>query len=133
MGLARPDLIFQDIWLQGSTADGIALLEEYQQSIPSTLVIMMSGHGTIETAVRAIKQGAYDFVEKPFNTDRLLILIQRALETSALKAENAVLRQKAGEDTDLIGGSHAIQTLRQTVDRVAPTNSRLMISGPPGG
>lgn len=132
VGLARPDLIFQDIWLQGSTADGIALLEEYQQSIPSTLVIMMSGHGTIETAVRAIKQGAYDFVEKPFNTDRLLILIQRALETSALKAENAVLRQKAGEDTDLIGGSHAIQTLRQTVDRVAPTNSRLMISGPPG-
>ena len=93
---------------------------------------MMSGHGTIETAVRAIKQGAYDFVEKPFNTDRLLILIQRALETSALKAENAVLRQKAGEDTDLVGGSQVIQTLRQTVDRVAPTNSRLMISGPPG-
>lgn len=131
VGLARPDLIFQDIWLQGSTADGIGLLEEYAQNIANTPVIMMSGHGTIETAVRAIKQGAYDFVEKPFNTDRLLILIQRALETSALKAENAVLRQKAGEDTDLVGGSQAIQTLRQTVDRVAPTNSRLMISGPP--
>ncbi len=132
VGLARPDLIFQDIWLQGSTADGIGLLEEYAQNIPNTPVVMMSGHGTIETAVRAIKQGAYDFVEKPFNTDRLLILIQRALETSALKAENAVLRQKAGEDTDLVGGSQVIQTLRQTVDRVAPTNSRLMISGPPG-
>jgi two-component system nitrogen regulation response regulator NtrX len=127
-----PRLIFLDIWLQGSRLDGLALLDEIKTLHPSLPVVMISGHGNIETAVSAIRRGAYDFIEKPFKADRLILVAERALETSKLKREVSDLKQRSGETFDLIGMSSAMSQLRQTIERVAPTNSRIMIIGPSG-
>jgi two-component system nitrogen regulation response regulator NtrX len=128
----RPNLIFLDIWLQGSKLDGLQLLDIFKQEHPEIPVVMISGHGNIETAVAAIKHGAYDFIEKPFKADRLVLVADRALETSRLKREVKQLKQMAPLPSTLIGRSAVISQLRQAVDRVAPTNSRVLIVGPSG-
>src|ERR1700738_1797210 len=126
----RPHLVFLDIWLQGSKLDGLQLLEQVKRDNADLPVVMISGHGNIETAVAAIKRGAYDFIEKPFKADRLGLVAARALETSRLKREVKALKQLT--PSTLIGHSPSINQLRQTVDKVAPTNSRILIVGPPG-
>ena len=128
----RPSLVILDIWLQGSDLDGIEILEKICSENPGIPVIMMSGHGNIETAVTAINLGAYDFIEKPFNSDRLLLIVKRALEASKLRRENEELRMRADTSSELLGKSSAINQVRQVVDKVAPTNSRVLISGPAG-
>ena len=127
-----PRLVFLDIWLQGSKLDGLALLDEIQTMHPGMPVVMISGHGNIETAVSAIKRGAYDYIEKPFKADRLVLIAERALETSALKMEVKDLKRRSSETRELIGSSAAINALRQTINRVSPTNSRILITGPSG-
>jgi two-component system nitrogen regulation response regulator NtrX len=128
----QPTLVILDIWLQGSELDGIAILRQLRAEMPSVPVVMISGHGTIETAVEAIKIGAYDFIEKPFKADRLLLLIARAIEAAQLRRENAELKLRAGGELDLVGASPAINQLRTQIERVAPTGSRVLISGAPG-
>lgn len=128
----RPQLLVLDIWLQGSKLDGIQVLEVVKREHPDLPVIMISGHGTIETAVASIRKGAYDFIEKPFKSDRLLHVVTRALESARLKREVQELRVKAGDESELVGVSSAISQLRQLVDKVAPAGSRVLISGPAG-
>ena len=128
----RPHLVFLDIWLQGSKLDGLQLLEIIKEHNASLPVVMISGHGNIETAVSAIKMGAYDFIEKPFKADRLVLVADRALETSRLKREVSDLKVRSHTPNRIVGRSSAINHLRQTIDRVAPANSRVMISGAPG-
>jgi two-component system, NtrC family, nitrogen regulation response regulator NtrX len=128
----RPTLIFLDIWLQGSRLDGLELLTEIKKQHPDVPVVMISGHGNVETAVSAIKSGAYDYIEKPFKADRLVLVAERALEASNLKKQVLELQQKSGDMPELIGGSPAMAHLRQTLDRVGPTNSRVMIIGASG-
>jgi two-component system, NtrC family, nitrogen regulation response regulator NtrX len=128
----RPTLVVLDIWLQGSELDGIEILKAVRREWPTLPVVMISGHGTIETAVAAIKVGAYDFIEKPFKADRLLHIIDRAIEASRLRRENEELKQRAGADYELVGRSHLVSHLRQLIDRVAATNSRVLITGAPG-
>ena len=128
----QPTLVILDIWLQGSELDGIAILRRLHAEMPTVPVVMISGHGTIETAVEAIKLGAYDFIEKPFKSDRLLLLVARAIEAAQLRRENAELRLRAGGELDLVGASPAINQLRQQIERVAPTGSRVLITGAPG-
>src|ERR1035437_2212809 len=126
----RPHLVFLDIWLQGSKLDALQLLEQIKRDNADLPVVMISGHGNIETAVAAIKQGAYDFIEKPFKADRLLLVADRALETSRLKREVKELKQLTPLATALVGHSTAINQLRQTIEKVSPTNSRILIVGP---
>jgi two-component system nitrogen regulation response regulator NtrX len=128
----RPSLVILDIWLQGSRLDGLQVLDEIKKDHAELPVLIISGHGNIETAVTAIKKGAYDFVEKPFKADRLILTIERALEAQRLRRENETLRERVWDDLELMGSSQAISQLRQLIDRVAPTNSRVMIQGPPG-
>ncbi|HKY87282.1 MAG TPA: sigma-54 dependent transcriptional regulator [Pseudorhodoplanes sp.] len=128
----RPNLVFLDIWLQGSRLDGLQLLEAAKGQHPDLPVVMISGHGNIETAVAAIKHGAYDFIEKPFKADRLLLIADRALETSRLKREVKELKQLTPIASGMIGKSPAVNQLRQTIEKVAPTNSRILIVGPSG-
>jgi two-component system, NtrC family, nitrogen regulation response regulator NtrX len=132
MQARQPTLVILDIWLQGSEFDGIEILRRLRTEMPSVPVVMISGHGTIETAVEAIKIGAYDFIEKPFKADRLLLVVARAIEAAQLRRENAELRLRAGGGLDLVGASPAINQLRQQIERVAPTGSRVLISGAPG-
>jgi two-component system nitrogen regulation response regulator NtrX len=128
----QPTLVILDIWLQGSELDGLEILKIIRRELPHLPVVMISGHGTIETAVAAIKIGAYDFIEKPFKADRLLLVVERAIEAAHLKRENEELKLRAGGDEDLIGTSHAVNQLRQQIDRIAPTGSRVLITGAPG-
>jgi len=128
----RPSLVILDIWLHGSELDGMELLEIIKSEHENLPVVMISGHGNIETAVSATKIGAYDFIEKPFKADHLMAVISRALETASLRQEVSELRLKMGEDIELIGDSAAINLLRQTLEKVAPTGSRVMITGPAG-
>jgi len=128
----QPTLVILDIWLQNSELDGIAILRQLRAEMPSVPVVMISGHGTIETAVEAIKIGAYDFIEKPFKSDRLLLIVARAIETALLRRENEELRLRAGGELDLVGASLAANQLRQQIERVAPTGSRVLIAGAPG-
>ncbi|GAA5095380.1 sigma-54 dependent transcriptional regulator [Bartonella acomydis] len=127
-----PKLIFLDIWLQGSRLDGLALLDEIKTRYPALPVVMISGHGNIETAVSAIKRGAYDFIEKPFKADRLVLVAERTLENSNLKRELLELRKRSNDTLELLGTSTVIKNLRQIIEKVAPTNSRIMITGPSG-
>src|SRR3954465_11596241 len=127
----QPTLVILDIWLQNSQLDGIEILRRMRADMPSVPVVMISGHGTIETAVEAIKIGAYDFIEKPFKSDRLLLVIARAIEAAQLRRENAELKLRAGGELDLVGASPAINQLRQQIERVAPTGGRVLIGGPP--
>jgi two-component system, NtrC family, nitrogen regulation response regulator NtrX len=127
-----PGLVVLDVWLQGSDMDGLSLLR-FLKSIDVLMpVIVISGHGNIETAVAAIRRGAYDFIEKPFKTNRLVHLVERALESSALKRENATLRTKSLASEHFVGASHAASQLRGMIEKVAPANSRVLISGPAG-
>src|SRR5271165_6557313 len=128
----RPNLVFLDIWLQGSRLDGLQLLDSLKQQHPELPIVMISGHGNIETAVSAIKRGAYDFIEKPFKADRLVLVADRALETSRLKREVLELKQLAPAATRLIGHSPAINQLRNQIEKIAPTNSRILIVGSSG-
>ncbi|KAA5804785.1 sigma-54-dependent Fis family transcriptional regulator [Alkalicaulis satelles] len=128
----KPSLAVLDVWLQGSRLDGIELLDEIKRADPLLPVLVISGHGTIETAVAAIRKGAYDFIEKPFKSDKLLITVERALEASQLRRENAELRARSEMHNELVGQSAAMLAMRQTIDRVAPTNSRVLIAGHPG-
>jgi two-component system nitrogen regulation response regulator NtrX len=128
----RPSLIVLDIWLQGSRLDGLELLDVIHERHPHLPVAIISGHGNIETAVSAIKKGAYDFIEKPFKADRLILIVRRALEAYRLRLENEDLRTRIGDDTILIGASAMIGHVRQTIDKVAPTGSRVLITGPSG-
>ena len=132
IGARRPQLVFLDIWLMGSRMDGLQLLDTIRQQHSTMPIVMISGHGNIETAVSAIKRGAYDYIEKPLKSDRLLLAAERALENSRLRRENEALRVKSGEFQDLIGGSAVMNQLRGTIEKVAPTNSRIMIMGPMG-
>ena len=128
----RPSLVFLDIWLQGSKLDGLQLLEQVKRDHADLPVVMISGHGNIETAVAAIKRGAYDFIEKPFKADRLILVATRALETSRLKREVKELKQLAPAASILTGRSACMNQLRQTIDRAAKANSRILIVGPSG-
>ena len=128
----KPALIILDIWMAGNGLDGMELLDRVQTLDPDLPVIMISGHGNIETAVSAIKRGAYDFIEKPFKSDRLLLVVQRALEATTLRRENRHLRAQAVVPEGLVGTSTAAQQLRNLISKVAPANSRVLISGPPG-
>jgi two-component system nitrogen regulation response regulator NtrX len=128
----RPALVVLDIWLQGSRVDGLDLLTQLKEIDPDLPVIVISGHGTIETAVSAIRKGAYDFIEKPFNADRLLVVVNRALEMARLKRENAALRSRSAVSAELVGSSPTTAQLRAAVERIAQSNSRVLISGPAG-
>ncbi|MGA2057198.1 MAG: sigma-54 dependent transcriptional regulator [Bradyrhizobium sp.] len=128
----RPSLVFLDIWLQGSKLDGLQLLEHIKRDHADLPVVMISGHGNIETAVAAIKRGAYDFIEKPFKSDRLILVATRALETSRLKREVKELKQLAPAASIMTGRSACMNQLRQTIERAAKANSRILIVGPSG-
>ncbi|WP_292066787.1 sigma-54-dependent transcriptional regulator [Brevundimonas sp. UBA7664] len=128
----RPSLALLDIWMQGGGLDGLELLDVIKELDPDLPVVMISGHGNIETAVTALQRGAYDFIEKPFKSDRLVVVVQRALEATSLKRENRRLRAQVAAPTGFIGRSAAAQALRSTIAKVAPANSRVLISGPPG-
>ena len=128
----RPSLVILDIWLQNSRLDGLGILAAMNAEEPQVPVVMISGHGTIETAVQAIQQGAYDFIEKPFKSDRLLLVLARALEAARLRREISDLRLRAGPETELLGRSAGIQQLRSAIEKVAPTGSRVLLSGPAG-
>jgi two-component system, NtrC family, nitrogen regulation response regulator NtrX len=132
IGTRRPSLVFLDIWLQGSKLDGLQLLEQIKRDHADLPVVMISGHGNIETAVAAIKRGAYDFIEKPFKSDRLILVATRALETSRLKREVKELKQLAPTASIMTGRSACMNQLRQTIDRAAKANSRILIVGPSG-
>lgn len=123
----QPGLVLLDVWLGDGAQDGLAILECIKRDHPYVSVVMMSGHGTVETAVSAIKLGAYDFIEKPFQTDRLLLIVQRALESSKLKRENDELKVRAPFLCSLVGSSHEIQEVKQQLDGLAPTKSRLCL------
>ncbi|MEO0343393.1 MAG: sigma-54 dependent transcriptional regulator [Pseudomonadota bacterium] len=127
-----PDLIILDIWLKDSRLDGIEILKAVKRDNPGIPIVIISGHGNIELAVAAIKQGAYDFIEKPFNIDQLLVVISRAMEASKLRRENAALRQKDVTNTELVGSSSVIRATKQQLERVARTNGRIMLTGPSG-
>lgn len=127
-----PSLVILDIWLQGSRMDGLELLKRIQHDYPGLPTIMISGHGTIEMAVKAIRIGAYDFIEKPFKADRLMLIVQRACETMKLKRENEDLRLRLGVNDHMIGASLAMKQLNHSIDKIARSNSRVMIFGEPG-
>ena len=126
-----PDLVIQDIWLQEKEGDGIDILKTVRKTHDNLPFIMISGHGTIETAVSAIKLGAYDFIEKPFQSDRMLLMIHRALETAALKQQNAALKQLTAQKTHNTA-RQIPQDIRSSLDKIAATNSRVLITGEPG-
>jgi len=128
----QPNLVVLDVWLGDSERDGLKILDIIKRDHPYVPVVMISGHGTIETAVSAIKKGAYDFIEKPFQAERLLMVIDRAIESSRLKRENDELKIKARVNICLVGNSSPIQQLRQTIEKVAATTGRVFISGPGG-
>ncbi|MEQ8510372.1 MAG: sigma-54 dependent transcriptional regulator [Rhodospirillaceae bacterium] len=127
-----PAVVLLDIWLEGSSMDGMDLLKAIKTLRPQTQVIMISGHGTIETAVKAMKFGAYEFIEKPFQSDRLLLFVERAIESAKLRRENIELKTRAGKPEDLIGKCNAIAHLSRTIERVGPTGSRVLITGAAG-
>lgn len=128
----RPALVFLDIWLQGSDRDGLAVLDELKKHHEDVPVVMISGHGNVEVAVSAIQRGAYDYIEKPFKTDRLLQVTERAIEVSKLRDKVQELTIKAGGEEKLVGDSLIFRQTVQTAHRIAPANSRIMISGPSG-
>jgi two-component system nitrogen regulation response regulator NtrX len=128
----RPSLVLLDVWLQGSKLDGLQVLEEIKRRDPTLPVLMISGHGNLDTAVAAIREGAVDFIEKPFEAGKLLHLVARATETDRLRRENETLRAQIGQETELTGSSVGINSVRATLKRVAGTGSRVLITGPAG-
>jgi len=132
INISPPALIVLDIWLKDSRMDGIDILKSVRRDNPDIPVVIISGHGNIEIAVAAIKQGAYDFIEKPFNIDQLLVVIARAMEASRLRRENLELRRQELTQTDMLGSSPAFRSLRAQLDKVTKSNGRVLLSGPPG-
>src|SRR5918911_3296180 len=128
----RPSMVLLDVWLQGSRLDGLQLLQEIKRRDPTIPVLMISGHGNLDTAVAAVRGGGVDFIQKTLEAGRLLYLVNRATETERLRRENETLRLQVGHEDQLHGSSVAINTVRATLKRVAPTGSRVLISGPPG-
>ncbi|HKP33436.1 MAG TPA: sigma-54 dependent transcriptional regulator [Sphingomicrobium sp.] len=128
----RPSMVLLDVWLQGSRLDGLQLLQEIKRRDSTLPVLMISGHGNLDTAVAAVREGAIDFIEKPFEAERLIYLVDRATEAERLRRENETLRLVVGHEDQLHGSSVAINAVRATLKRVAPTGSRVLISGPPG-
>lgn len=128
----QPALMILDIWLKDSNMDGIDILKTVKREYPDVPVVIISGHGNIEIAVAAIKQGAYDFIEKPFNIDQLMVVVRRAMETSRLRRENSELKQQDGKPTEMIGESAAFRTMLGNLDKVTKSNGRVMLSGPSG-
>ena len=128
----RPSLVLLDVWLQGSRLDGLELLDELKRRDPSIPVLVISGHGNLDTAVAAIRRGAADFIEKPFEAERLLLMVARATETERLRREVASLRASVGTNNDLTGSSAAINGVRATLKRVASTGSRVLVMGAAG-
>ena len=128
----RPSLIILDIWLQGSPRDGLDLLPLFQRDHPEVPIIVISGHATIERAIEAMKLGAYDFIEKPLQSDNLVLTVERAIETTSLKRENQDLQLRAGGPIQLVGTSSHIHQLKSLIQKISSTNRRVMISGPPG-
>lgn len=131
ISIRQPNLLILDVWLGDPKYDGLKILEHIKKTNPDLPIIMISGHGTVETAVNAIKLGAYDFIEKPFNTDRLLLIVSRALEAANLRRENLYLKEET-RLSELIGNSPALQHVRKTIEKVGPTNSRVFLLGPTG-
>ena len=129
---APPGLMILDIWLKDSRMDGIDILKSVRRDNPDVPVVIISGHGNIEIAVAAIKQGAYDFIEKPFNIDQLMVVIGRAMETARLRRENSSLRRRDVSAAVMVGSSPAFRTLRAQLDKVTRSNGRVMLSGLPG-
>jgi two-component system nitrogen regulation response regulator NtrX len=127
-----PALMILDIWLKDSRMDGIDILKAVKTDYPDVPVVIISGHGNIEIAVAAIKQGAYDFIEKPFNIDQLLVVIRRAMETSRLRHENQLLRHQDDSQAEMIGGSTAFRNMVSQLDKVTKSNGRVMLTGPAG-
>lgn len=128
----RPSLVLLDVWLKGSRLDGLDLLDVLKANDPSLPVLVISGHGSLDTAVAAIRRGAVDFIEKPFEAERLVLLVERATETQRLRRENEVLKARSGGDDELNGVSSSINAVRATLKRVAGTGSRVLITGPAG-
>ena len=129
---APPALMILDIWLKDSRMDGIDILKTVKRDNPDIPVVIISGHGNIEIAVAAIKQGAYDFIEKPFNIDQLMVVVARAMETSRLRRENADLRRRDVSSTEMLGASSAFKTLKSHLEKVTKSNGRVMLTGPAG-
>lgn len=127
-----PALVILDIWLKGSKLDGIDILKSIHRDNPDIPVVIISGHGNIEIAVAAVKQGAYDFIEKPFNIDQLMVVVSRALETSRLRSENSALRVRDIKSVDMVGESNSFKALKSQLEKVAQANSRVMLTGPAG-
>lgn len=127
----QPNLLILDVWLGDPKYDGLKILEQIRKTNTDLPIVMISGHGTIETAVNAIKLGAYDFIEKPFKTERLLLIISRALEAASLRRENRYLKEEVAS-SEMVGKSSAIQSVRKLIEKVAPTNSRILLTGYPG-
>jgi len=128
----QPSLMILDIWLKDSRMDGIDILKAVKRDNPDVPVVIISGHGNIEIAVAAIKQGAYDFIEKPFNIDQLMVVVARAMETSRLRRENADLRRKDTTATEMMGASPAFKVLKSQLEKVTKSNGRVMLTGPAG-
>lgn len=124
-----PDLILLDIWLQGSNLDGLGILEVLKSKYPGIPVIMISGHGTVETAVNSIKMGASDYIEKPFTSDKLTITVKRVFENIKLRKENKALRKKIIDRSDLVGSSEKVKEMQAMIDKLAPVSSKVMIHG----
>ncbi|MEL7090344.1 MAG: sigma-54 dependent transcriptional regulator [Pseudomonadota bacterium] len=129
---AEPALIILDIWLKDSRMDGIDILKTVKRDNPDVPVVIISGHGNIEIAVAAIKQGAYDFIEKPFNIDQLLVVIRRAMETARLRRENSSLRRPEAAPAEMVGNSPGFRALVSQLDKVTKSNGRVMLTGPAG-
>jgi two-component system nitrogen regulation response regulator NtrX len=132
MNAEAPDLMILDIWLKDSKQDGIDILKTVKRNNPGVPVVIISGHGNIEIAVAAVKQGAYDFIEKPFNIDQLMVVIARALETSRLRRENAALKTGEPASSAMIGNSSALRGMKSQLEKVAKGNGRVLLSGPSG-
>ncbi len=132
LNIAEPSLMILDIWLKDSKMDGIDILKQVKRNNPDVPVVIISGHGNIEIAVAAIKQGAYDFIEKPFNIDQLLVVIRRAMETSRLRRENSTLRRGEARAAEMLGNSAPFRRLREQLDKVSKSNGRVMLTGEPG-
>src|SRR5262245_15487485 len=131
MRVRAPRLVVLDVWLKGSELDGLEILSLIKEMDPLLPVVVISGHGTVETAVTAIRRGAYDYLEKPFHTEKLILTVQRALENADLKRENSHLRARSALSNEMVGRSGVMAQLLSSVDKVSPTNSRILISGPP--
>ncbi len=129
---AEPALMILDIWLKDSKMDGIDILKQVKRNNPDVPVVIISGHGNIEIAVAAIRQGAYDFIEKPFNIDQLMVVISRAMETNRLRRENATLKRGDSKTAEMLGNATSFKRMRDQLDKVAKSNGRVMLTGEPG-